>query len=159
MPGELRRSIIIFQSLGIYDKHALDRIIHVEDEEAFSCARRLAREEGILSGMSAGAALAGALRLARELDAGGESGFIVFICPDTGERYLSTTLFAPPARQGLAVHSVDTGTVEFLGSPSGGHALFTPGPRTSRWFCTRCGRGLSFWTACVFSRASTNSFR
>ena len=52
---------------GIYDKHALDRIIHVEDEEAFSCARRLAREEGILSGMSAGAALAGALRLAREL--------------------------------------------------------------------------------------------
>lgn len=113
---------------GIYDKHALDRIIHVEDEEAFSCARRLAREEGILSGMSAGAALAGALRLARELDAGGESGFIVFICPDTGERYLSTTLFAPPARQGLAVHSTDTGAVEFLGSPSGGHALFTPGP-------------------------------
>lgn len=113
---------------GIYDKQALDRIIRVEDEEAFSCARRLAREEGILSGMSAGAALAGALRLARELDAQGESGLIVFICPDTGERYLSTSLFAPPARQGLAVHSVDTGRLKFLGSPVGGHALFTPGP-------------------------------
>ncbi len=113
---------------GIYDKRALDRIIHVEDEEAFACARRLAREEGILSGMSAGAALAGALRIAGELDEAGEEGLIVFICPDTGERYLSTTLFAPPARHGLGVRSVATGCLEILGSPSGGHALFTPGP-------------------------------
>jgi len=113
---------------GIYDKRALDRIIHIEDEEAFACARRLAREEGILSGMSAGAALAGALRIAGELDEVGEEGLIVFICPDTGERYLSTTLFAPPARHGLGVRSVATGCLEILGSPSGGHALFTPGP-------------------------------
>lgn len=113
---------------GIYDKRALDRIIHVEDEEAYECARRLAREEGILSGMSAGAALAGALRIARELDEAGEDGLVVFICPDTGERYLSTTLFAPPARHGLGVRSVATGCLEILGCPAGGHALFTPGP-------------------------------
>lgn len=114
---------------GIYDKRAVDRIIHVEDEEAFDCARRLAQEEGILSGMSAGAALAGALRLARELDEAGQDGLIVFICPDTGERYLSTSLFAPPARHGLGVRSVATGRREVLGAVTGGHALFTPGPR------------------------------
>ena len=113
---------------GIYDKRALDRIIHVDDEEAYECARRLAREEGILSGMSAGAALAGALRVARELDEAGEEGLVVFICPDTGERYLSTTLFAPPARQGLGVRSVASECLEILVSPAGGHALFTPGP-------------------------------
>lgn len=113
---------------GIYDKRALDRIVHVEDEEAYECARRLAREEGILSGMSAGAALAGALRIAGELDAAGEEGLVVFICPDTGERYLSTTLFAPPARHGLGVRSVASECLEILVSPAGGHALFTPGP-------------------------------
>jgi len=113
---------------GIYDKRALDRIIHVEDEEAYECARILARQEGILSGMSAGAALAGALRVARELDEAGQEGLVVFICPDTGERYLSTTLFAPPARQGLGVRNVATGCLEILASPAGGHALFTPGP-------------------------------
>jgi len=113
---------------GIYDKRALDRIIHVEDEEAFACARRLAREEGILSGMSAGAALAGALRIAKELDEKNEEGLVVFICPDTGERYLSTTLFAPQARHGLGVRSVASERTEILGSPATGHALFTPGP-------------------------------
>jgi cysteinyl-tRNA synthetase len=113
---------------GIYDKHALDRIIHVDDEEAYEYARRLAREEGILSGMSAGAALAGAMRVARELDEAGEGGLVVFICPDTGERYLSTTLFAPPCRHGLGVRNVASGCLEILGSPAHGHALFTPGP-------------------------------
>lgn len=113
---------------GIYDKRALDRIIHVDDDEAYACARRLAREEGILSGMSAGAALAGALRVARELDEQGRDGLIVFICPDTGERYLSTTLFSPPALQGLGVRSVATGRVEVLQGAAGGQTLFTPGP-------------------------------
>ncbi|NLW82440.1 MAG: cysteine synthase [Desulfovibrionales bacterium] len=113
---------------GIYDKHAVNRIIRVEDEEAFTCSRRLAREEGILTGMSAGAALAASLQIARELDGKGEDGLIVFICPDTGERYLSTTLFAPPAQHGLGVRSVASGKVEVLTAPPGGHALFTPGP-------------------------------
>lgn len=113
---------------GIYDKKSVDRIMRVEDEAAFECARRLAREEGVLTGMSAGAALAASLQIARELDEKGEDGLIVFICPDTGERYLSTTLFVPPTTQGLGVRSVATGAVEILNAPSSGHALFTPGP-------------------------------
>ncbi|NCU20019.1 cysteine synthase, partial [Candidatus Falkowbacteria bacterium] len=72
--------------------------------------------------------MAASLRLARELEEQGEDGLVVFICPDTGERYLSTSLFAPPAKHGLGVRSVSTGAVEILDSPAGGHALFTPGP-------------------------------
>ncbi|MFA5383115.1 MAG: cysteine synthase family protein [Eubacteriales bacterium] len=74
---------------AIYDPAMLDRIIVVEDEEAFETTRRLALEEGIFAGMSSGAAVAGALRLAGEMD----SGTIVALLPDRGDRYLSTTLF------------------------------------------------------------------
>jgi len=74
---------------AIYDPKMLDQIIVVEDEEAFETTRRLALEEGIFVGMSSGAALAAALRLAAEMD----SGTIVALMPDRGDRYLSTTLF------------------------------------------------------------------
>jgi cysteinyl-tRNA synthetase len=74
---------------GIFDKQILDEIAHIEDGEAFETARRLAREEGLFVGMSAGAAMAAALRLSREL----EHGIVVVILPDGGERYLSTNLF------------------------------------------------------------------
>jgi cysteinyl-tRNA synthetase len=74
---------------GIFDKLLLDEIVHIEDGEAFETARRLAREEGLFVGMSAGAAMAAALRLGREL----EQGMVVAILPDGGERYLSTNLF------------------------------------------------------------------
>lgn len=74
---------------SIYDKKLLEKIINVEDEEAFYWARWLAKEEGIFVGMSSGAALAGALRLAETLD----EGLIVVIFPDGGERYLSTPLW------------------------------------------------------------------
>ncbi|MDD2218822.1 MAG: PLP-dependent cysteine synthase family protein, partial [Desulfoplanes sp.] len=77
---------------GIYDKHALDKIIHVDDEDAFTMCRDLARKEGIFAGMSSGAALAGAVSIARDLD----SGCVVCLLPDGGDRYLSTTLFTPP---------------------------------------------------------------
>ncbi|MDD2272923.1 MAG: cysteine synthase family protein [Desulfuromonadaceae bacterium] len=73
----------------IYDPHAYDRKLVVEDDDAFETARLLAMREGIFCGMSGGAAVAGALRLAAEL----ESGFIVVIIPDRGDRYLSTNLF------------------------------------------------------------------
>ena len=63
----------------------------VEDEAAGETARRLAREEGILAGISSGAALWAALDLARKKDYAGKT--IVAILPDTGERYLSTWLF------------------------------------------------------------------
>lgn len=67
-----------------------DEVITVTSEEAFVNARRLAREEGHLSGISCGAALTGALRVARQL---GPGKHVVVILPDTGERYLSTGIF------------------------------------------------------------------
>ena len=73
----------------------VDRVEQVTDDEAIEIARRLAREEGILSGISCGAAVAVALRLAREDAFAGKT--IVTILPDSGERYLSSVLFAPPA--------------------------------------------------------------
>ena len=74
---------------GIYDPQCLDRIIHIGDDEAFEMARRLAREEGIFAGMSSGAAMAAAVRIAKER----KDGIIVAILPDGGDRYLSTNLF------------------------------------------------------------------
>lgn len=73
----------------IYHPEMLDEIITVEDDEAFETARLLATREGIFVGMSSGAAVAGALRVAGKM----ESGNIVVILPDRGDRYLSTTLF------------------------------------------------------------------
>jgi cysteine synthase B len=73
----------------IYNEAALDRKIVIDDNPAFETARNLASHEGIFCGMSGGAAMAGALRLARELT----SGVIVVILPDRGDRYLSTNLF------------------------------------------------------------------
>ena len=76
-------------SPGIYHPEVLDEKVTVEDEEAFKIARHLATNEGLFVGMSSGAAVAGALRVAKEMD----SGIIVVILPDRGDRYLSTTLF------------------------------------------------------------------
>lgn len=73
------------------DLSLVDRVERVESNEAIEMARRLAREEGILSGISSGAATAAALRLAREEAFAGKT--IVVILPDSGERYLSTVLF------------------------------------------------------------------
>ena len=73
------------------DLTIIDRVVQVEDEEAFDYTRRLAKEEGIICGMSSGAALAAAMRLASEDEYEGKN--IVVILPDSGERYLSTPLF------------------------------------------------------------------
>ena len=73
------------------DLSFVDRVEQVTDEEAVETARRLAREEGILSGISCGAAAAVALRLAKLDEFAGKT--IVAILPDSGERYLSTVLF------------------------------------------------------------------
>jgi cysteine synthase A len=69
----------------------VDEIIQVSHQDAGAMARRLAREEGILGGISSGAALWGALEVARRLESEGK--MIVVVLPDTGERYLSTWLF------------------------------------------------------------------
>jgi S-sulfo-L-cysteine synthase (O-acetyl-L-serine-dependent) len=73
----------------IYRPEQLDDKLVVEDEEAFEIARQLAVQEGIFIGMSSGAAVAGALRVAARM----ESGIVVTLLPDRGDRYLSTTLF------------------------------------------------------------------
>jgi cysteine synthase len=73
------------------DLSLIDRVEQVNNEEAIATARKLAREEGILCGISCGAAMAAALRLAREPAFAGKT--IVVILPDAGERYLSGALF------------------------------------------------------------------
>jgi cysteine synthase A len=73
------------------DLSLIDRVEQVTNEEAIATARKLAREEGILCGISCGAAMAAALRLAREPAQAGKT--IVVILPDAGERYLSGALF------------------------------------------------------------------
>ncbi|MBN2007026.1 MAG: cysteine synthase A [Anaerolineae bacterium] len=69
----------------------LDEIFHVTGEEALAMGRRLAKEEGILTGISGGAAVHAAIQVAQRPENGGK--LIVVILPDTGERYLSTLLF------------------------------------------------------------------
>jgi cysteine synthase B len=73
----------------IYNPQMLDEKITVEDGEAFEMTRLLAANEGVFVGMSSGAAVAGALRVAREMT----TGTIVVLLPDRGDRYLSTMLF------------------------------------------------------------------
>jgi len=73
------------------DLSLVDRVEAVSDEEAVSMARRLMKEEGILAGISCGAATVAALRLAREESFAGRT--IVVVLPDSGERYLSSVLF------------------------------------------------------------------
>jgi S-sulfo-L-cysteine synthase (O-acetyl-L-serine-dependent) len=73
----------------IFEPKRVDRIIDVSEEDARTMTRRLAKEEGILAGMSSGGALYAALKIADEI----EQGVIVFIICDRGDRYLSTDLF------------------------------------------------------------------
>lgn len=82
---------------GIYDPAVAHRTLRVSTEEAYAAARRLALEEGIFVGISAGAALDAALTVARDLS----DGVVVAIFPDSGDRYLSTPLWTPvPALPG-----------------------------------------------------------
>lgn len=74
----------------IFDREVVDEILNIDEEIAYLYSRRLAREEGILTGISAGANLAGAVEIAKKL---GPDKRVLAILPDTGERYLSTDLF------------------------------------------------------------------
>ena len=81
---------------GILNRELIDEVIRVTDRDAMDFGRRLAREEGILSGISSGAAVWAALRVARRASARGK--MIVVVLPDFGERYLSTALFQEPVK-------------------------------------------------------------
>ena len=74
---------------GIYDPKVYDEKLIIEDGDAFETTRMLAVREGLFTGMSSGAAVAGALEVAKKM----KKGNIVAILPDRGDRYLSTTLF------------------------------------------------------------------
>ncbi len=75
----------------VLNREILDEVVHVKDADAGAMARELARQEGILAGISSGAACRAALEVAKRKESTGKT--IVVILPDTGERYLSTWLF------------------------------------------------------------------
>ncbi|AIS52296.1 cysteine synthase CysK [Thermoanaerobacter kivui] len=74
----------------VLDRNVIDEVIAVKDEDAFEMTRSLAKEEGILAGISSGAALWAAIEVAKRL---GKGKKVVAIAPDSGERYLSTQVF------------------------------------------------------------------
>jgi len=76
---------------GVLNLDVIDEVLLVKDEDAFAMTRRLAREEGILSGVSSGAAVWAAVQVAQRQEHAGK--MIVAVLPDLGERYLSTPLF------------------------------------------------------------------
>ena len=85
----------------VLDRDLLDEIIPVDDEDALETARLAARREGVLAGISCGAALYAALEIAQRPEAAGKR--IAVVLPDSGERYVSTPFFAPePERAGAA---------------------------------------------------------
>ncbi len=79
----------------IFDKKIPDVVVSIDDEPAFSMARSLASQEGILVGMSSGAAMSAAINYSEKM----ESGLVVVMFPDGGERYLSTPLFIPSKKK------------------------------------------------------------
>ncbi len=80
----------------ILNREILDEIIPVQDEDAFAAARRVGRSEGMLAGISSGAAVWAAVRLAKRTENRGKT--IVVLLPDAGDRYLSTPLFADESK-------------------------------------------------------------
>jgi len=101
---------------GIFDRSSLDELVNVDDDAAYEMARRLARQEGLLVGMSSGAAMAVAAQVAEQID----RGVVVAIFPDGGERYLSTPLFVVSAPEPVL------GRLKLFNTLSGRYEPFEP---------------------------------
>ena len=84
----------------VLDRDLLDEVIAIDDEDALETARVVARREGVLCGISSGAALYAALEIPKRPDAKGKR--IAVVLPDSGERYVSTPFFAPEAEAAAA---------------------------------------------------------
>jgi len=114
---------------GIFDRSRADRIIKIDDEEAYHTARVLARKEGIFVGMSSGAAMAAALKLAGEKT----EARIVVILPDGGERYLSTSLFTDRKKSGQFLYNTLTRKKEaFIPIEENRVKIYSCGPTLSQ---------------------------
>jgi len=111
---------------GIFRPEELDAIVHVDDHSAYEAARRLAREEGIFVGMSAGAAMKVAIDEAQALG----QGTVVALLPDGGERYLTTSLFvSETVAEPLHFHNTLSGKIEPLAPLKPGKvAIYSCGP-------------------------------
>jgi len=126
---------------GIFDKSRADQILKIDDDEAYQTTRLLAKKEGIFVGMSSGAAMAGALRLAREMN----SGNIVVILPDGGERYLSTTLFEDKKKTGqLFYNTLTRKKEEFIPIDENRVRIYSCGPTLSNLIHIGHGRRFVF---------------
>ncbi|PIE71295.1 MAG: cysteine--tRNA ligase [Deltaproteobacteria bacterium] len=113
----------------IYEKNRLDEIIKIDDAAAFAMTRRLAAEEGLLVGMSSGAAMV----IAAQLSAAMTDGTLVVIFPDGGERYLSTSLFS--VQTPVTVQLFDTATrkrIPFTPMRPGKVSIYSCGPTVHR---------------------------
>ncbi len=113
----------------LYEKNLLDVKVNVDDEEAFEMTRRLGKEEGLFVGMSSGAAMLIAAREAEKM----ENGTIVVIFPDSGERYLSTTLFDVKKKADISLYNtMSRSKVPFEPLREGHATVYTCGPTVYR---------------------------
>ena len=81
----------------VLERDLIDEVLAISDDDAIDTAWLVARRCGVLAGLSCGAALAGALEIARRPESKGKR--IAVVLPDSGERYSSTPFFVPPARR------------------------------------------------------------
>lgn len=109
---------------GIYNKNFLDEKINLKAEEAMACARDLAKKEGILAGISAGAVMRVAIDLAKKLS----KGIIVVIFADSGERYLSTALFLEKPALTIRFYNTLTHKKEFFKPTAQEIFMYSCGP-------------------------------